>query len=862
MDRCRNLKTMTVAVAWLLTAACSEEVPGDSEPQKMALEAEVGDVVDSLPPSMTPPGVLMAKRLRDLNSIQRAGSEAVLGNAGEAAVAELFMMAEAMGQPLDTVGVGFDRRGNVRYLNGGPLGLFVELSGSTTAERAQSFLGSWSELYQSKELQLEVASVEDENSGTVRLRQIASGYTVFGSGVVVQVDPMTSRIKSIAGVILPDAVVPSTPPVLMAGEALDLATSWGLLPASEDAELGIADPLVLTGQLGNPELAWRIQAAGEDGLPYLSYVSAHTGEEVVRIKQVNEAEEKNVYYISQYLCGPTDCVCSQLTQGTSEEVCELGSDIWQYYDDAFGRDGWDDDPLSQDHDITLLSDNYSSAYGAAWLWGMQAIQFGSEALCTDVMGHEFTHAIVDDELEMEESNYIDEGLADIMGEFFSQYMGTTDWAMYTGSPSCDYPIRNLASPGSWTDPLDGVAYPDHWSNCWMEATRPSHHNATILGKTAHLLGRPSAEGSTTHWGRTVQGVGRATAEQIYYHSITDFLSASADLTEVRMSAIDAAEAEFPGNTTVIQATKASMDAVGIWTPDYDFGINSDTAVRSTTFSVSGIQRRYYLWKLAGATDLKLRYNTCEACEPNCRNNVTTTIGDTTNSPGLASVGRKLHFVWKDRTSSAIKWRYVDDYGAMSSTTTLAYTTDSDIDAARVGTRFFVFWKPVGSGEQLLAGAYWYNSQWTSLGTLPAGTVSAHGPAVTGDSSGNLWLVYVKSVGGEDRVVARKRSSGGSWGSEIVFSGSLATQQPTAEYYRDRVHIAAENMVDSAYDIGYTSCEMPCSSGSDFTRWVIQDGGAAHHVSLTAGNDSDSPLFMMYRPITQATDIYCRSKNSE
>ena len=53
---------------------------------------------------------------------------------------KLLELQEITTRPLGTVGVCFDRRGNVRYLSGGPLGLAVNVEGSTALEKAQHFL--------------------------------------------------------------------------------------------------------------------------------------------------------------------------------------------------------------------------------------------------------------------------------------------------------------------------------------------------------------------------------------------------------------------------------------------------------------------------------------------------------------------------------------------------------------------------------------------------------------------------------------------------------------------------------------------------------------------------------------------------
>jgi hypothetical protein len=128
----------------------------------------------------------------------------------------------------------------------------------------------------------------------------------------------------------------------------------------------------------------------------------------------------------------------------------------------------------------------------------------------------------------------------------------------------------------------------------------------------------------------------------------------------------------------------------------------------------------------------------------------------------------------------------------------------------------------------------------------------------------LWLAYQKVVNGTHRVVVRRRSSAGAWGSEIVLGDSRITQQPTLAFYRGRIHVAANYTPasQSEREIGYASCSLPCSDPSYFTRWVIQEGGGSYNISFAIGDTSAADLFLLHRPVNSASDIYWRSKDSE
>ncbi len=798
---------------------------------------------DSLPLPAETPLELMHAALGYLNEAQ---SNRALAAMAEPGAAEIWRQAESQsGRPLDRVGVIFDERGNVRMLDGGPLGLPVELHGNGPEEMGREFLLDWSSLVQGAGIEIQLHSVSGHPVSAVRFTQHHLGLPVFGSGILLRLDAAEGLVHSILGTVVPTHLLPDQELVVSETEARALVLASGLLLDLLDTDLGVYDPVIMKSEPGMPVLAWRVIGRDEAELSHSCYVDAMTGDVLEKKAEFMASEQKNVFYYFAYQCGPLDCNCSQLALGTTENVCEMASDIWIYYNSAYGRDGWDDNHSSPDHDLPFHADVPGIDYNAFWDGFFRRMLISPSAVCSDVIGHEFTHGVIQDEAGLP-SNAINEGLSDIMGEFFSQSLGTSDWVVKTGSPNCSMAVRSLYAP---------APYPDHYSNYSDTAADPAHFNATIIGKLGYLLGRPVPH---VHWGRSVTGVGRESAQSLFYDAIVGGLSSSSGYIALRAALNDAAVAT--GNGTIIAATKAATEAVGLWSMDYDLGVDSDKAVRSAAFTVNGALGRFVLWK-TGTGLLSLIYKLCEMDET-CGWYAAPTVGLTSHAAGVAILGTAMHFIWKENTSNAMHWRYMNSNGALSAETALAFSTDTDLDAAEANGRVYVFWKTPGAGEQPLAGAYYGRSYWTALPPLPVDAVSAHGPAVAGDTAGNVWIAYVRNIGGAGRTVVRKYM-GGTWGAEMVFSEGLpVNQQPALVFYRNRIHVAASATLPLNAFTGYASCSMPCGSLADFTRWVKQEASAANYsVSLAQGGQSTSPLYLLHRNIG-VSDVWWRNKNSE
>src|SRR5699024_12652119 len=85
-----------------------------------------------------------------------------------------------------------------------------------------------------------------------------------------------------------------------------------------------------------------------------------------------------------------------------------------------------------------------------------------------------------------------------------------------------------------------------------------HINSSSIYKAAHLI----TEGGT-NLELTVEGIGKDKTEDIFYRTITHYLSASSDFDDMRQAAIDAAEDLYGEDSAEVETVKAAYSAVGV-----------------------------------------------------------------------------------------------------------------------------------------------------------------------------------------------------------------------------------------------------------------------------------------------------------
>jgi hypothetical protein len=239
----------------------------------------------------------------------------------------------------------------------------------------------------------------------------------------------------------------------------------------------------------------------------------------------------------------------------AQNAATFACDVYEYFINELDRDSWDDNGGM----IPLFIDAQYSSPNAMYGGDCRRMAFSTGWVQLDVVGHEFTHGVVDFTAGLvysDESCAMNESYAD----FFGNLIDGAGWLVGEDLPGGA--LRDMEDPQAYRDP-------DHYDD-YVNTTGDNggvHTNSGILNKLAFLI----TEGGTHH-DITVAGIGRSKAARLYYDVLRSDLSTSARFaqlgTGLRVRAINYAstgEHNFTGQDacTVINALVAvGLSSVG------------------------------------------------------------------------------------------------------------------------------------------------------------------------------------------------------------------------------------------------------------------------------------------------------------
>nr|WP_305852340.1 M4 family metallopeptidase [Virgibacillus sp. MSJ-26] len=243
--------------------------------------------------------------------------------------------------------------------------------------------------------------------------------------------------------------------------------------------------------------------------------------------------------------------------------------VYDYYEEVFDRDSLDDEGTK------LISTVHVGSQWNNAAWNGKQMMYGdgdgelmiSTSGSLDVIGHEMTHGVITNTADLiyeDESGALNESLADIMGAFIEDKTGDDLWLLGEDiymPHNPDVGLRDMKDPASVPMALTETGfYPDHYDDRYLgeEDNGGVHINSSINNKAAHLI----TDGGT-HYDVTVEGIGKDKAEKIFYRTITHYLAASSDFSEMRQAAIQAAEDLYGEGSTEVESVMAAYDAVGV-----------------------------------------------------------------------------------------------------------------------------------------------------------------------------------------------------------------------------------------------------------------------------------------------------------
>ncbi len=178
----------------------------------------------------------------------------------------------------------------------------------------------------------------------------------------------------------------------------------------------------------------------------------------------------------------------------------------------------------------------------------------------DIMGHEFTHGVTQDEAGLvyqNESGALNESFSDIFGEMVESYTtGTTDY-LIGGDRGA---IRNMANPNQYNDP------DTYLGTNWYTGTADNggvHTNSGVQNFWFYLASEGGS--GTNDLGKTynVTGVTRFKVRDIAYRSLANYLTSSSTYIDARAGSLRAAFDLYGACSAEIQAVGDAWHAVGV-----------------------------------------------------------------------------------------------------------------------------------------------------------------------------------------------------------------------------------------------------------------------------------------------------------
>ncbi len=441
------------------------------------------------------------------------------------------------------------------------------------AERADPELAARDVLNQYRDIfgiqnafaEFQLVRIETDSLGQshVRLQQIKDGLPVFGRVLIVHLGE--TGVLGINGDFQPGldlATVPSLTAALAESQAL--AAADGLSPQ-------VFAPGRLTIYVDDtthkPFLAWQIFVSARSPSERMAYfVDAHNGAFLHRVPLTATDKYREVYDAKLKDNLPGKLLASEGTlprDADGAAAYKNAGVVYDYWMKTFGRDSFD----GSGGTITLVV--HSAELGNSY-WDGQELVFGDtdnystnkdDALVLDIIGHEFTHAVVQytaDLVYETQSGALNESYADV----FAVMVDREDWHLFednTASPPVAKPwLRDMQDPSlgdynprkpqaGWGQPTLMSEYanlPNDRDGDWGGV----HVNSGIPNHVLYLAATASS---------------REAAEQIWYRALTAYLTSKSDFQDFAQAIQKSAKDLYGANSKEANAVNSALAASGI-----------------------------------------------------------------------------------------------------------------------------------------------------------------------------------------------------------------------------------------------------------------------------------------------------------
>jgi Zn-dependent metalloprotease len=256
------------------------------------------------------------------------------------------------------------------------------------------------------------------------------------------------------------------------------------------------------------------------------------------------------------------------TDVSVNEAYDYSGDTYDFYLQVFNRNSVDD------HGLTLTSTvHYDNAYDNAFWNGQQMIYgdgdgqyFQRFTICLDVIGHELTHGVTQNEAQLIYSGQpgaLNESISDVFGSLIKQWANNqtadqADWLIGAGifTPAVQgKAIRSMSDPGTaYDDPDIGKDPQPPQMADYVNTNQDNggvHINSGIPNRAFYLAAK------------AIGGYAWQKAGLIWYRTLNGSLSPSADFEVMANATVTMAGSLFGQNSTEQKAVSDAWSTVGV-----------------------------------------------------------------------------------------------------------------------------------------------------------------------------------------------------------------------------------------------------------------------------------------------------------
>lgn len=249
--------------------------------------------------------------------------------------------------------------------------------------------------------------------------------------------------------------------------------------------------------------------------------------------------------------------------------------VYDYYFNQHSRQSWD----GLAGDMIAYNNAYSGENNACWgCTGNSTIFYAgntSSALddwnTDDILGHEFTHGVTQDESGLvysNESGALNESFSDIFGEMVESWAeGINDYLVGADRGA----IRSFISPNDYGDP------DTYKGTNWYTGSADHggvHTNSGVQNHWFYLLSEGGSGVNDKGEKYNVTGITRFKARLIAYRSLVYYITSSAQYIDARKGALEAAYDLYGGCSPEIIAVGDAWHAVGVESQSSVYTINA------------------------------------------------------------------------------------------------------------------------------------------------------------------------------------------------------------------------------------------------------------------------------------------------